>query len=134
MDPEQPVPGLGHHRVLRELPDEAIDAFAALVGADSGSPLLLTEIRQHGRRPRRGRPRTAAPSPTSTPSFAMFGIGMPMTPELGEAIEAHLDRLHEAMEPWAADGGYFNFAERPCDADAILPPDVCARLAEVKRQ
>ncbi len=64
----------------------------------------------------------------------MFGIGMPMTPELGQAIEAHHDRLHEAMEPWAADGGYFNFAERPCDADAILPPEVCARLAEVKRR
>ena len=66
--------------------------------------------------------------------FAMFGIGMPMTPELGQAIEAHLDRLHEAMEPWAADGGYFNFAERPCDANAILPPEVCARLADIKRK
>ena len=38
------------------------------------------------------------------------------------------------MEPWAAEGGYFNFAERPCDADAILPAEVCARLAEVKRK
>jgi hypothetical protein len=57
-----------------------------------------------------------------------------MTPELGQAIEAHLDRLHEAMGPWAADGGYYNFAERPCDAEAILPPDVCERLAEVKRR
>ena len=27
MDPEPPVPGLGHHRVINELPDEAIDAF-----------------------------------------------------------------------------------------------------------
>ena len=52
----------------------------------------------------------------------MSAIGMPMTPELGEAIEPHLDRIDEAMEPWAADGGYFNFAERPCDVDAILPP------------
>jgi hypothetical protein len=25
------------------------------------------------------------------------------------------------------------FAERPCDVDAILPPEVCERLAEVKR-
>ena len=53
---------------------------------------------------------------------------------MGEAIDAGLDRMHEAMEPWAADGGYFNFAERPCDADAILPAEVCARLAEVKRK
>jgi FAD/FMN-containing dehydrogenase len=133
MDPEQPVPGLGHHRVLRELPDEAIEAFASMSNADSGTPLLLTEIRQMGGALARPAENGGALSHLDA-QFAMFGIGMPMTPELGEAIEAHHDRLHEAMEPWAADGGYFNFAERPCDADAILPPEVCARLSEVKRQ
>lgn len=133
MDPEQPVPGLGHHRVLRELPDEAIEVFASLAGPDSGTPLLLTEIRQLGGALARPDENGGALSHLDA-GFAMFGIGMPMTPELGQAIEAHHDRLHEAMGPWAADGGYFNFAERPCDADAILPPDVCARLADVKRQ
>jgi FAD/FMN-containing dehydrogenase len=133
MDPEQPVPGLGHHRVLRELPDEAIEVFASMCGPDSGTPLLLTEIRQLGGALSRPDENGGALSHLDA-GFAMFGIGMPMTPELGQAIEAHHDRLHEAMEPWAADGGYFNFAERPCDADAILPPDVCARLADVKHQ
>jgi FAD binding domain len=133
MDPEQPVPGLGHHRVLRELPDEAIETFASLSGADSGTPLLLTEIRHMGGALSRPDQQGGALSHLDA-QFAMFGIGMPMTPELGEAIEAHHDRLHEAMEPWAADGGYFNFAERPCDADAILPADVCARLGDVKRK
>ena len=66
--------------------------------------------------------------------FAMLGVGLPMTPELGQAIDERLDRLHDTMAPWAADGGYFNFAERPCDVEAILPADACARLAEVKRQ
>jgi hypothetical protein len=33
----------------------------------------------------------------------------------------------------AAAGGCFNFAERPCDASAILPGEGCSRLAEVKR-
>jgi FAD/FMN-containing dehydrogenase len=133
MDPEQPVPGLGHHRVLRELPDAAIDAFSSMADADSGTPLLLTEIRQMGGALSRPAENGGALSHLDA-EFAMFGIGMPMTPELGQAIEGHLDALHEAMEPWAADGGYFNFAERPCDADAILPPEVCARLAEIKRQ
>jgi hypothetical protein len=64
----------------------------------------------------------------------MFGVGLPMTPELGEAIEAQLDRFDDAMRPWTAQGGYYNFAERPCDADAILPPETCARLADVKRR
>ncbi len=131
MDPEQPVPGLGHHRVLRELPDEAIDAFVSMAGVDSGTPLLLTEIRQMGGALSRPDENGGALSHLDA-EFAMFGIGMPMTPELGQAIEAHHDSLHEAMAPWAADGGYFNFAERACNADAILPPEVCARLAEVK--
>jgi FAD/FMN-containing dehydrogenase len=133
MDPEQPVPGLGHHRVLRELPDEAIEVFASMADADSGTPLLLTEIRHMGGALSRPAENGGALSHLDA-QFAMFGIGMPMTPELQEAIETHHDRLHDAMAPWAADGGYFNFAERPCDADAILPADVCARLADVKRQ
>ncbi|MGN6202611.1 MAG: FAD-linked oxidase, partial [Solirubrobacterales bacterium] len=133
MDPENPVPGLGHHRVLRELPDEAIDAFVELAGPESNSPLLLTEIRQMGGALRRPDPHGGALSHLDA-DWVMFGIGMPMTPELGEAIEGHLDRFDDAMEPWSADGGYFNFAERPCDSDEILPPDVCSRLAEVKRK
>jgi hypothetical protein len=63
----------------------------------------------------------------------MLGIGVPMAPEVGEALPGALDRLHGAMEPWAAEGGYFNYAERPSDIDAILPAEVCRRLAEVKR-
>jgi hypothetical protein len=132
MDPENPVPGLGHHRVLRELPDEAIDAFVGLAGPESNSPLLLTEIRHMGGALGRPDPDGGALSHLDA-NWVMFGIGMPMTPELGEAIEAQLDRFDDAMEPWAGDGGYFNFAERPCDSDEILPPDVCSRLAEVKR-
>ncbi len=133
MDPEHPVPGLGHHRVLRELPDEAIDAFVELAGPDSGSPLLLTEIRQMGGA--LGRPDSDGGALSHLDAgWVMFGLGMPMTPELGQAIEAKLDSFDSAMEPWAGDGGYFNFAERPCDSDAILPPEVCARLGEVKRK
>ena len=133
MDPEQPVPGLGHHRLLRELPDEAIDAWVSLGGVDSGSPLLLTELRHVGGA--LGRPAEDGGALSHLDAeFVLFGIGLPMTPELGKAVEGHLDRLASEMEPWGAEGGYFNFAERPCDVDAILPPEVCARLAEVKRR
>jgi hypothetical protein len=133
MDPEQPVPGLGHHGVLGELPDEAIETFVAMAGVDSGTPLLQTELRQLGGALARPAEGGGALSHLDA-AFAMLGVGLPMTPELGQEIEAYLDRLVEAMSPWAADGGYFNFAERPCDADALLPPEVCARLAEVKRK
>jgi FAD binding domain len=133
MEPEEPVPGRGHHRALASLPDEAIDAFVGLVGPGSGSPLLAVEIRHLGGA--LGRPDPSGGALTHLDSgYVMFGIGVPMTPELGVAIEDRLDRLDEALEPWAAAGGYFNFAERPCEADSILPPEVCERLAEVKRR
>jgi FAD/FMN-containing dehydrogenase len=133
MDPEQPVPALGHHRAIGELTDEAIDAFVGLAGPDAGSPLLLAELRQLGGA--LGRPAESGGALSHLDAdFVMLGIGLPMTPELGQAVESHLNLLADAMDPWAGDGGYFNFAERPCDADAILPADVCARLAEVKRR
>jgi len=48
MDPENPVPGIGEGGLIAELPDEAIDAFVGVVGPDSGSPLLLSELRHLG--------------------------------------------------------------------------------------
>jgi FAD binding domain len=133
MDPEQPVPGLGHHALISELPDEAIDAFVGAVGADAGSPLLLAELRHIGGALGRSGENPGALAKLEA-EFLMFGIGMPMTPELGQAIDGYLDHLDETMAPWKADGGYFNFAERSCGIDAILPADTHERLLEVKRR
>src|SRR4051794_28909756 len=133
MDPEVPVPGLGHHAVIKELPDEAIDAFVGAAGPEAGSPLLLAELRHLGGALSRPAEGGGALSKLDA-AYAMFGIGMPMTPELGDAIDRHLDHLHDVMQPWAGGGGYFNFAERPSDIEAILPAETCARLGEVKRR
>jgi len=133
MDPEQPVPGHGHHRVLRELSDEAIDSWVGAVGPDSDTPLLLSELRQLGGALGRPDPDGGALSHLDA-GWVMYGVGMAMNPEMAAAVDAGLDRMTEAMAPWAAHGGYFNFADRACDTDAILPADVCARLADVKRR
>jgi hypothetical protein len=133
MDPENPVPGLGEGMTVRELPDEAIDAFAGVAGPGSGSPLLLSELRHIGGALGRPDPNGGALTHLET-DYVMYSVGMPMTPELGEAIPQHLEKIEQTMQPWAGEGSYYNFTERPCDADAILPADVCARLAEVKRQ
>lgn len=133
MDPENPVPGIGEGMTIRELPDEAIDAFASLAGPGSGSPMLLSELRQLGGALGRPDPNGGALTHLET-DFVMYSVGMPMTPELGEAIPQHLKKIEQTMQPWAGEGSYYNFTERPCDADAILPADVCARLAETKRK
>ena len=131
MDPENPVPGIGEGGLVGELSDEAIDAFVGLAGPDSGSPLLLTELRQLGGA--MGRPAEDGGALTHLDAgYVMYSVGMPMTPELGEAIPRHLEKIGETMRPHAADGGYFNFTEAPCDVDAILPAEICNRLREVK--
>ncbi len=133
MDPEQPVPGLGHHGVVRELSDEAIDAFVGVAGPDAGSPLLLAELRQAGGALGRAAENAGALASIDC-DYVMLGIGLPLTPELGQAIDSHLDALADTMAPWAGPGGYFNFAERPCAIEAILPEQACMRLREVKRR
>jgi hypothetical protein len=133
MDPAQPVPALGHHLLFRELPDEAVDAFVELGDPGAGSPLLLVFLR-----PGRGAvalaPEGAGALDRIDAAFAMNAVGVPTSPELRETISAYLDRLHDAMQPWAAPGAFFNMTERPLPLEEILPADTCARLAEVKRR
>jgi FAD/FMN-containing dehydrogenase len=133
MDPENPVPGIGEGGLVKELTDEAIDAFVSIAGPDSGTPLLLSELRCFGGAI--GRPAADAGALSHIDAdYAIYSVGMAMTPEMAEGIRAHLAKIDETMRPFAADGRYFNFTEAPCDVDAILPPDVCDRLAEVKRK
>lgn len=132
MDPEPPVPGLGHHAMLSELPDEAIDAFVGAAGPETDSPLLLAELRHLGGALRRSSENAGALDKLDA-EFVMLGIGMLMDPALRDPIEGQLDKLHDAVRPWAAAGGYYNYAERSCDVEAILPEETCTRLSEVKR-
>jgi FAD binding domain len=132
MDPEPPVPGLGHHRLISELPEDAISAFVEVAGPDSGAPLLLAELRHLGGALRRPAENAGALEKLDE-EFVMLGLGMPMDPALREPISGALDRLADAMSPWSAESGYFNYAERPCDVEALLPADTCERLAQVKR-
>jgi hypothetical protein len=132
MDPEPPVPGLGHHRLIRELPDEAIDAMVEAAGPDSGSPLLLAEVRHLGGALARPAEKGGALDKLDG-EYVVFGVGMLTDPAMRDPIEGQLDKLTEAVRPWAAEGGYYNYAERPCDADAILPEATCKRLEHVKR-
>jgi FAD/FMN-containing dehydrogenase len=133
MDPEPPVPALGHHRVLRELPDDAIAAFVNVAGPESGAPLLLAELRHLGGALARPAQNGGALDKLDG-EFLALGIGMLMDPALREPIVGGLDKLANALDPWAAEGGFFNYAERPGEVDAIMPAETCRRLAEVKRR
>ena len=117
MDPEGPTPGIGGHTMLGELDDEAIDALVAVAGAGSGTPLVMAELRQLGGAVGRSGERHGAVD-VMPGEFALFAVGIPMTPEVGAAVHAHLPKLIGAMAKWDAGTAYMNFAEehgRPGD-------------------
>jgi FAD binding domain/Berberine and berberine like len=129
-DPEQPVPGVGDGSLLSELTPEAADAFVEVGGAGSGSPLLMLELRQLGGALREA-PDGAGALTSLDADFCVYGVGIVMGPGAAEAIGAHLVRVREAMEPWAA-GRYLNFAEQPGTTADCFDEETFARLRDVK--
>ena len=130
-DPEHPVPALTDHAMLGSLPPEAVAAFVAAAGPESGSRLLISELRQLGGA--LGRP---APSHGALPmldaAFALFAVGMAMTPEMASAAAADGERLVTAMAPWTNGRSYLNFRERPTDVASGYREDVLERLGRIR--
>ncbi|HEX8205261.1 MAG TPA: FAD-binding oxidoreductase [Solirubrobacteraceae bacterium] len=132
-DPPQPVPGRGDGGLLAELPAEAVDAFVATVGPESGSPLLGAEIRHFGGAMATA-PEDAGAMPAIPAPYGTFCVGMAPVPPAIAAVEAHLDRVAEALRPWAADHDFPNLKDRPSDPVRLFGASSAARLAEVKAQ
>lgn len=132
MDPPMPVPAIGDTMNTVDLDDQAIDAFLAVVRPDEVSPLLFAELRQlggaMGRRPEGGGARAGM-----TGQFVLFGVGMPMSADHAAALEARLDELTTAMQPWSAGSFYLNFAERGGTADGAHDRRTLAHLRAVRR-
>jgi FAD/FMN-containing dehydrogenase len=131
-DPEQPMPGLTDHRLLRELPAEAVDAFLAAAGPDSGSPLLLAEIRHLGGALGVAKPGNGALAKLDA-GYLLFGAGIAI-PELVPALRAALPAFKAALAPWDAGRGYFNFEEHPVDSRLFYDDLTHRRLARIKAQ
>ena len=130
-DPEHPVPAMSDHAMLGPLPPEAVAAFVAAAGPGSGSSLLVAELRQLGGA--LGRP---APSHGALPmldaDFALFAVGMAMSPEMAAAAAADGRRLVEAMGPWTNGRTYLNFREGPADVSTGYRDDVLTRLRRIR--
>jgi FAD/FMN-containing dehydrogenase len=131
MDPLGPTPAAGDGFLVDELPDAAIDAFVAAGGPGSGSPLASIELRQLGGALRRA-PEGAGALPTLEAGFAYFGCGLPLTPELGSALERQMDTMADALAPWQAARSYRNFAEREVHPRAFNGAAAYRRLRDVR--
>jgi FAD/FMN-containing dehydrogenase len=133
MDPEHPVPGAGDGMLLDDFPEEAIDALVAAAGAESGSPLLSVEVRHLGGAFRRADASHGALASIEA-GFAMFGVGIVMTPEMGAAVKAHLEVVQSALSRWDAGRDYLNFTERRERAERFYGEVTHRRLQAVKAE
>ena len=76
-DPQDPVPGIGHHALLRSLDERGLETMLEQAGPGSQTPLLGVELRQLGgalARPAAG----AGALPSLDGDLALFAIGVPM--------------------------------------------------------
>jgi FAD/FMN-containing dehydrogenase len=132
-DPEDPTPALTEHRLLAELPAEAVDGFLAVAGPGSGSTLLMAEIRHLGGALARVRPGHGALASLEA-AYMFFGIGLAATPEMVAGLEAELPRFKAAMAEWDAGRGYLNFEERSVDSRSFYDEVTHRHLTRVKTQ
>jgi FAD/FMN-containing dehydrogenase len=130
MDPPEPVPARGDGMLLADAPAGAIDAVVGVAGPDSGSPLLSIELRHLGGA--LARATDAGPQTKIAGSCAVFAVGIAPTPEMGEAVGAHLRVVKDALRPWRAEYDFFNLCDSPADGDAVFPPDSYSRLRQIK--
>ena len=131
MDPDQPVPGQGDGAFLADFPAAAIDALIAVAGPEAATPLASVEIRHLGGELARAASGGGA-QPSIDAKYAMFAIGFTPTPELADAVRAHARAAKDALAPWHASYDYYNFAETPASASAVLPRDSYHRLQKIK--
>lgn len=133
-DPEQPTPGLVDQTLLGDLPEAGLDALLSAAGPDSGSPLMIVELRQLGGALARPAPGAGALA-TLDGSFALLGGGIAPDPEAAAALEAALPPLVDSVRAWDTGRGYGNFAESyPTDTRTFFPPEVYQHLEQVKRE
>jgi hypothetical protein len=110
---------------------DAIAAMLDVAGPGTDSPLVMVELRQLGGALRERRPGAGALGSLDG-SFAFYTVGVPMTPEIGEAIESRIEALMQALAPWSRGNPYLNFAEKRVAIGDAIGPAAYARLEAIK--
>jgi hypothetical protein len=131
-EPVEPSVSMESSGLLPELTDEAIEALLDVAGHRVQSPLVIVQLRQLGGALERGTD-SDGPSGAISEQFSLFALGIPVTPELGVAIEGALAGVHDAMAPHLSGRTFFNFLGYRDDPSTAFTPDALARLRSTKR-
>ncbi len=134
MDPPEPVPGISDGKLVGRLDDPTMESLVETVGPGSDSPMTVVELRQLGGALAR-EPEAAGALATLDGEFALFSVGSPMTPELGEAIGAFIPKVVSVFDgAAAARDRYLNYSESPIDLSEAFDDKTVERLRAVKSE
>ncbi len=127
MDPQEPVPYVAAGQMLGDLDAEAIDRFLAAAGPDSGSELLVAEIRHVGGALRKPEPHQGALG-TFDASYLTLGVGMAFDEDGRRRSHERLLLMADAFAPYDTGRQYLNFTEERTDPARFFTPDAYRRL------
>jgi FAD/FMN-containing dehydrogenase len=130
MDPPDPLPYVGEHLVLGDLPHDTIDAFVEAAGPGSGSRLISAEIRHVGGALGRGGEGNGALDRLPG-TFLYFGVGLASDEDEAAATKASLEGVTGSLRPERS-GSYLNFEEDPADPASFFGAETYGRLRDVK--
>ena len=135
MDPVDPMGAVQHAEMLRDLSPQTIEALIEVAGSESGSPLIMLEVRQLGGALSKTANRLC-PMGAGEAKFIMNGVGATFTPEMAEGVKAHLARVSEVTREHQTGETYLNFMELadtgPDRVRAAYPPEDWERLVALK--
>jgi hypothetical protein len=103
----------------------------ALTGPAADTSLATIEIRHLGGALARPAPSGGA-QPEIDAKYVMFTGGFAPTPEAGDTVRVQAQAVKDALAAWHAAYDYYNFAETPAGAGAVLPPASYRRLEKIK--
>jgi hypothetical protein len=129
-DPEEPVPAIADGVLLEDLDDDAMATFLRL--AAPGSPLLAVELRHLGGALAHA-PEHAGARGQLEGNFLLLGVGVAGPAGLAH-VEAHFDRLFEALAPAATGTRFASVAQRWHSLHTCVPHAALRRLARLRAE
>jgi len=130
-EPTDPMPALQRSNLLTRLDDTAIAALTAVVGAGSGSPLPIVQIRHLGGAFARESANGGAHGPVTEP-YNLFALGVPAVPELVEVIGVFFGRISASVAHVSSGRTLLNFLDGTEDPGRWWSPETRERLSRAK--
>ena len=131
-EPTDPMPGMQRSCLLEAVDDVVIDALTSIVGAGSGCPLPIVQIRHLGGAFARNPEGAGSHGPVTEP-YNLFVLGVPAVPELVPVIEMFFGRVSAAVAGVVSGRTLLNFLETGEDPGLWWSEETRTRLAAAKQ-